>query len=243
MYSTNMEGEKFCLRWNELDSNLSSAVRDLRDSKELFDLTLACGDGEEDQVQVHRVVLSAASSFFRNILRRLPSQHPVVYLKGIKQTDLEAVLSFVYNGEVNIAQQDLSSFLVLAEDLKIKGLTQCQEKQRSLLSSCPPLKPAPVTRIPSNGTRTTPACPSSSSSSSSSSSNTVDTNTQLSVKTEPPPSEDDVGDVLRPTSTEYRVEELFITEENRDFSLGLPLTVGVSEGNKGRDWPYLAVRL
>ena len=54
MFSTNMEGEKFCLRWNELDSNLSSAVRDLRDSRELLDLTLACGDSDEDQVQVHR---------------------------------------------------------------------------------------------------------------------------------------------------------------------------------------------
>ena len=126
MHSTNMEGEKFCLRWNELDSNLSSAVRDLRDSRELLDLTLACGDREEDQVQVHRVILSAASEFFRNLLRRLPHQHPVVYLKGIRQTDLEAVLSFVYNGEVNVAQQDLSSFLLAAEELKIKGLTQTQ---------------------------------------------------------------------------------------------------------------------
>ena len=119
MHSSNMEGEKFCLRWNELDSNLSSAVRDLRDSRELLDLTLACGDTEEDQIQVHRVVLSAASSFFRNLLRRLPHHHPVVYLKGIRQTDLEAVLSFVYNGEVNIAQAELSSFLAVAEDLQV----------------------------------------------------------------------------------------------------------------------------
>jgi len=237
MFSTNMEGEKFCLRWNELDSNLSSAVRDLRDSRELFDLTLACGDSEEDQVQVHRVVLSAASSFFRNILRRLPHHHPVVYLKGIKQVDLEAVLSFVYNGEVNIAQQDLSSFLLAAEDLKIKGLTQSQEKQRSLLTSCPPLKPAPTTARPitsrplSSGT--TP-----SSSSSSSTSNNVETNVQLSVKIEPPALDEspDNGDVLRPDSADQFREEndLFISEENKDFSIGLPLTVGVAgDGNKG----------
>lgn len=240
MFSTNMEGEKFCLRWNELDSNLSSAMRDLRDSRELFDLTLACGDSDEDQVQVHRVVLSAASSFFRNILRRIPPhQHPVVYLKGIKPTDLEAVLSFVYNGEVNIAQQDLSSFLVAAEDLKIKGLTQSQEKQRSLLTSCPPLKPAPAnTRPVTSRPLSSVTTPSSSSSSSCSTSNNVETNVQLSVKIEPPALDEspDNSDVLRPDSTDQFREEndLFISEKNKDFSIGLPLAVGVAgDGNKG----------
>ena len=246
MFSTNMEGEKFCLRWNELDSNLSSAVRDLRDSRELLDLTLACGDSDEDQVQVHRVVLSAASSFFRNLLRRLPHQHPVVYLKGIKLTDLQAVLSFVYNGEVNIAQQDLSSFLVAAEDLKIKGLTQGGEKQRSLLTSCPPLKPAPptarpVTSRPLSSVTIPPTSSSSSSSPSfSSTCNNVETNAQLSVKIEPPALDESPngGDVLRPDSADQLMEEndLFISDENKDFSIGLPLTVGVAgEGNKGND--------
>ena len=105
MYSSLTEGEKFCLRWNECEANLSSSVRDLRDNNELFDLTLACDD--DHHIQVHRLVLSASSSFFRNLLRRLPQHNPLVYLKGIRQTDLQAVLSFVYNGEVNIAQQDL----------------------------------------------------------------------------------------------------------------------------------------
>ena len=232
MHSTNMEGEKFCLRWNELDSNLSSAVRDLRDSRELFDLTLACGDSEEDQVQVHRVVLSAASSLFRNILRRLPHQHPVVYLKGIKQTDLEAVLSFVYNGEVNIAQQDLSSFLVAAEELKIKGLTQGQDKQRSSLTSCPPLKPAPNAARPITTRPLSSVTTPSSSSSSTSTSNNVENKAQLSVKIEPPALDEspDNGEVLRPDSADQLTEEndLFISDEHKDFSIGLPLTVGVS---------------
>ena len=30
----------------------------------------------------------------------------------------------MYHGEVNIAQEDLSSFLAVAQDLKVKGLTQ-----------------------------------------------------------------------------------------------------------------------
>ena len=41
-----------------------------------------------------------------------------------RYTDLLAVINFMYLGEVNVAQDDLNSFLAVAEDLKIKGLTQ-----------------------------------------------------------------------------------------------------------------------
>ena len=34
---------------------------------------------------------------------------------------MEAVLNFMYNGEVNVAQDDLNSFLQVAEDLRVKG--------------------------------------------------------------------------------------------------------------------------
>eukprot|EP00092_Neocalanus_flemingeri_P092404 GFUD01117296.1.p1 GENE.GFUD01117296.1~~GFUD01117296.1.p1 ORF type:complete len:350 (+),score=74.58 GFUD01117296.1:35-1084(+) len=117
-----MGTEKFCLRWNDFESNISSAFRDLRDDKEFFDLTLACDDDE--QIQAHKVILAACSPFFRNVLRRNPHQHPLLYLKGVKYTDLQSVLSFMYHGEVNVAQEELNSFLSVAEDLKVKGLTQ-----------------------------------------------------------------------------------------------------------------------
>ena len=34
------------------------------------------------------------------------------------------MISFIYNGEVSVAQDDLDSFLAAAEELQIKGLTQ-----------------------------------------------------------------------------------------------------------------------
>ena len=34
---------------------------------------------------------------------------------------MESVLSFMYHGEVNIAQEYLNNFLQVAEDLKVKG--------------------------------------------------------------------------------------------------------------------------
>ena len=57
----------------------------------------------------------------RNILRRNPHQHPLLYLKGVKHKELVAVLNFMYQGEVNVAQEELNSFLAVAEELKVKG--------------------------------------------------------------------------------------------------------------------------
>jgi len=120
-----MANEKFCLRWNDFENNISNAFKELRDDKDFFDITLACDD---DQMQAHKVILSACSPFFRNILRRNHHQHPLLYLKGVKYSDLQSVLNFMYHGEVNIAQDELNSFLAVAEDLKVKGLTQSQSR-------------------------------------------------------------------------------------------------------------------
>jgi hypothetical protein len=114
--------EKFCLRWNDFESNISSAFRELREDKDFFDVTLACEDS--DQLQAHKVILSACSPFFRTVLRRNRHDHPLLYLKGVKYLDLVAVLNFMYHGEVNVAQEELNSFLAVAEDLRVKGLTQ-----------------------------------------------------------------------------------------------------------------------
>jgi len=140
------QSEKFCLRWNDFESNISAAFRELRDDKDFFDVTLACDD---EQIQAHKVILSACSPFFRDILRRNHHQHPLLYLKGVKYTDLQAVLNFMYHGEVNVAQEELNSFLAVAEDLRVKGLTQNQsggnEKKVSGSYNQPqkPVKPNP----------------------------------------------------------------------------------------------------
>ena len=39
----------------------------------------------------------------------------------MKFADLESVLNFMYYGEVNVAQDELNSFLAVAEDLRVKG--------------------------------------------------------------------------------------------------------------------------
>jgi len=118
--------EKFCLRWNDFETNVSSAFRELREEKDFFDCTLSCGTR---QLQAHKLILSACSPFFKEILKLNPHQHPLLYLKGVNFNDLMAVLNFMYHGEVNIAQEELNSFLAAAEDLQVKGLTQNENSQ------------------------------------------------------------------------------------------------------------------
>jgi len=125
-----MGSEKFCLRWNDFQSNISNALEDLRNDKDFFDVTLAC---EDEQIQAHKVILSACSPFFRNVLRRNPHQNPLLYLKGVRYTDIQAVLNFMYHGEVNVAQDELNSFLSVAEDLKVKGLTQNNSEPQDVI--------------------------------------------------------------------------------------------------------------
>ena len=112
--------EKFCLQWNDFEANISSAFRNLKEEKDFSDVTLVCAD---QQVEAHKVILAASSPFFKRVLRNIQHSHPLIYMKGIKFSHLEAVLSFVYYGEVNVAEVDLNSFLAFAEELEVKGLT------------------------------------------------------------------------------------------------------------------------
>jgi len=132
--------DKFCLKWNDYEKNVSTSFQQLRDERDFFDVTLAC-DG--NQLEAHKVILSACSPFFRAVLKRNPHSHPLLYLKGVKYESILAVLNFMYNGEVNIAQAELSAFLSVAEDLQVKGLTKGTSS-----TSSPPVKRPPVHESP-----------------------------------------------------------------------------------------------
>merc|ERR1719341_3076056 len=128
--------EKLCLQWNDFRENISSVFGDLREDKEFTDVTLACEDGQ--QVEAHKVVLIASSPFFLNILKRNKHSHPLIYMRGVKSENLAAMVDFFYHGEANVFQENLDSFLVLAEELQLKGLRGNQiEKEASEVFSPP----------------------------------------------------------------------------------------------------------
>lgn len=113
--------EKFYLKWNDFESNISLALRDIKEEKDFFDCTVSCG---AQQIQTHKLILAACSPFFKDILKKNPHPHPLLYLKNINFSNLINVLNFMYHGEVSVAQEELNTFLAVAEDLKVKGLSQ-----------------------------------------------------------------------------------------------------------------------
>ena len=113
--------EKLCLQWNDFTDNVSTAFATFRNEVDFADVTLVSQDGH--QLEVHKVILAASSPFFRNLLKKKKHAHPLIYMRGVKSIDLTAIIDFLYNGEANIFQENLDSFLAIAEELQLKGLT------------------------------------------------------------------------------------------------------------------------
>ena len=76
-------------------------------------------------------------------------------MRGVKSDDLLAIVDFLYRGEANIFQENLDSFLAMAEELQLKGLMgntdQNVETTNVEQKSVPPIK------MPNHDTR--PAIP------------------------------------------------------------------------------------
>ena len=112
--------EKLCLQWNDFKENVIGSLGNLKDDKDFLDVTLASEDGK--QIEAHKVILAISSPFFQNLLKRNKHPHPLIYMRGVKSDDLLAIVDFLYFGEANVYQENLDSFLAIAEELRLKGL-------------------------------------------------------------------------------------------------------------------------
>ena len=114
--------EKYCLKWNDFQTNVSNTFRKLRTSEHFHDVTLVSDD--QQQVSAHKVILSSSSEYFRNVLTSTKHSHPMLCLSGVNKTDLMNILEFIYNGEIQIYQDNLDHFLDIAQRFKLEGLIQ-----------------------------------------------------------------------------------------------------------------------
>ena len=120
--------EKFCLKWNDFQKNIVSSYHELRKDSDFCDVTLVCG--EDQQIEAHKIMLTACSPFFSMILKKNKHSHPMIYMRGMKAKDLISVVDFIYYGEANIYQD---GFLALAEELQLKGLAGAQDDTSDLV--------------------------------------------------------------------------------------------------------------
>ena len=64
------------------------------DNFDFTDVTLACEDGQ--QIEAHRVILSASSPFFQSLLKRNEHSHPIIFMRGMNSKNLDAMWSSTF---------------------------------------------------------------------------------------------------------------------------------------------------
>ena len=97
-----MSGQKFNLTWRTFSSHASEMLRELLSSNQFADVTLV----------------------FREILQGHKEGHQVIYLRGVKHQEMEALLQFMYNAEASFSEDRVNEFLRVAKDLDIKEIAE-----------------------------------------------------------------------------------------------------------------------
>ena len=118
--------DKFCLTWNGFQVNTSKSINALKLDTSFVDVTLVSDEGKH--ISAHKVVLSMASEFFNDGLKKMNHPNPMIFLPEFDTKTLSSIIDYVYDGEVQLFQEELDSFLDAAQKLKINGLLSSPAK-------------------------------------------------------------------------------------------------------------------
>ena len=109
-------------KWKNFKKCLGKSVTsEIIDRAKYTDVTLVCDD--KVVIEAHKVILSACSPLLRNILLFNPHQHPLIFLRGINHTEMEAILNIMYLGESKLREENLQDFLAAVNDLQIEKIS------------------------------------------------------------------------------------------------------------------------
>lgn len=111
--------ENYSLRWNNHQSHILESFDALLQQNSLVDVTLVCADRS---LRAHKVVLSACSPFFEKVFNDTPCKHPTIVLKDYQRWVVQAIIDFMYRGEISVPQERLSQLIQAGESLQIRGL-------------------------------------------------------------------------------------------------------------------------
>ncbi|KAG5682065.1 hypothetical protein PVAND_011448 [Polypedilum vanderplanki] len=116
--------QQFQIKWNNHLKIFSKALSKFFEDKKFLDVILVVENGNHI-IQCHKMVLAACSTYFANIFKcnLLDDKNPVICLPSeIQLWEIQAILNYMYNGEVCISQDGLKSLVKCAELLQVKGL-------------------------------------------------------------------------------------------------------------------------
>ena len=113
--------EKYTLNWQTFSEHLQLMFKDLYQEGRYTDVTLVSDD--QTQFKAHKIVLSACSPVFKKIIDSNPSQHPLIYLRGVQSYEVESILQFMYLGEGRFYHERMREFIKVAQDLEVKEIS------------------------------------------------------------------------------------------------------------------------
>ena len=120
---------KCSLIWDDFQKNMAARLYTVLQNHDLVDVTLLSQDSKK--VLAHKVILSSGSVFFKEVLTNNCHPHPLIYLKGVDNEVLQAVVDFLYQGQVEVRQEVVQAFMATAKDLKVEGLHDVEEEGES----------------------------------------------------------------------------------------------------------------
>ncbi|XP_011180436.1 protein jim lovell [Zeugodacus cucurbitae] len=113
--------DHYSLRWNNHQNHILRAFDALLQTKTLVDVTLVCA---ETSIHAHKMVLSACSPFFQRVFAETPCKHPVIVLKDFQGWVVQAIVDFMYRGEISVPQERLQTLIQAGESLQVRGLVE-----------------------------------------------------------------------------------------------------------------------
>ena len=113
--------EKYALNWPTFSEHIQLMLKDLYQEGRYTDVTLVSND--QTQFKAHKIVLSACSPVFKKIIDSNPSQHPLIYLRGVQSFEVDSILQFMYLGEGRFYYERMGEFMQVAKDLEVKEIS------------------------------------------------------------------------------------------------------------------------
>ena len=116
-----MNNKKLLFKWGDFEDNIKTWFGTIRNTNNFTDVTLAFEGGRT--IEAHKIVLVGASHVFTNILQDITYPNPLIYMRGISYDIFNDLIDFIYNGEVNIDEENLNNFLKVGEEFSFRGIS------------------------------------------------------------------------------------------------------------------------
>ena len=120
--------QQYNLAWHTYSEHQREIMQKMLICDDFKDVTLISDD--KKPIKAHRNILSACSPVFKNIFQMEINNHPVIYLRGIKHSEIESILQFIYLGETKLYKDSLNELLLVAKNLEIEEFSKNVEFEK-----------------------------------------------------------------------------------------------------------------